>query len=86
MERTNKENNYLVRLLRKQPVLQNSELSEADFRELAQSLTFREVHHDKEVYQYHDKPDDYFILINGIVSRQVRNPAIKRWDWAMSIY
>lgn len=62
------------------------DLSDKDYKELAHSLTFKEFLPNEEVYKFHDKPDEFFIIINGKLSKYVRNSDIANWDWAMSIY
>lgn len=86
LNRTSKEIRILINLLKKQSVLNNHDLEDSDYKELANSLTFREFEANEEVYSYHDKPDEFYIIVNGTVSRHERNPNIQRWDWAMGIY
>ena len=63
-----------------------AELSEEDLQELTQALSYRDVEADTEIYRYGDEPRYFFMVVKGQVSRQVRNPGIPDWDWAMSIY
>lgn len=61
-------------------------LSYSDFRELAQSLTYKEYEKDTDVYKYGDVPEHFFIVLTGSVSHQVRNEVIDEWKWANNIY
>lgn len=43
-------------------------LSYSDFRELAQSLTFKEFQPGEDVYKYGDVPEHFFIVLTGSAS------------------
>lgn len=53
-KRTAKQRQTLINLLMRQPILQNFELKEDDYGELADSLTFEEIEENQDIYSYHD--------------------------------
>ena len=61
-------------------------MTNQDFREIATHLEFKEVNEFQNVINYSDEPETYYMLLNGIVSLRIKNPQIKKWDFAWKEY
>lgn len=55
-------------------------------REIAQSLSFKEVQAGDELHNYSSQPKNYYMILSGAVSIEIKNPIIDQWDWANNIY
>ena len=40
----------------------------------------------EEIYKFGDDPENFYIVLSGIVSIKEKNPVIEQWDWAHSVY
>lgn len=64
----------------------NRQLSYGDYRELAQLMTFKMFQKDSPVYMKGEIADNFYVVLNGSVSEQIKNPIIDDWEWALSVY
>lgn len=62
------------------------QLTYQEYRDVAISLQFKEIAEFEKVIQFGDDPEDFYMLFNGIVSVQVPNQAIKKWDLSWKEY
>ena len=66
--------------------MNNKNLSYGDYRELSQTITFKEYDANQIIYEHGDAPENFFILLKGSVNVIVRNEAIDHWDWANNVF
>ena len=60
---------------------QYPKLTNSDFRELAQCLTFKKFDNKEIVYNVGDRPENVYFVLKGNVSLKCQNPLLLRWDW-----
>lgn len=41
---------------------------------------------DDFVYKIGESADEFFILLEGVASEEIKNESIEQWDWAMSVF
>ena len=61
-------------------------LTESDFKQLASKITYRQMNKDDFVYKIGESADEFFILLEGVASEEIKNESIEQWDWAMSVF
>jgi len=61
-------------------------LSHRDYIELAQGMTYCETEKNHVIYNHGDTPKNFYMIVSGSVSTNVKNEIIENWDWARSIY
>ena len=53
---------------------------------MAQLIPYKEVRKNSIIYEVNDEANHFYVILNGSVSRKIRNPDIDEWDWAMSVF
>lgn len=77
----------VIKLLKSFPFFKNNEnLSYCDYRDLAQLMTYKEFSAGSTIYTFQDHADNFYVLLNGYVSEEIKNPYIDEWDWANNVY
>ena len=59
-------------------------LTNSDYRELSQGLSYREIPADTEVFDIQTEPTHVYFILHGQVNIEEKNPLIPDWDWARS--
>ena len=57
-----------------------------DFKDLVQNFQFKEYTAGQNVFEINSQGETFFIILKGIVSVMVRNPAIKEWNSEFKFY
>lgn len=55
-------------------------------REIAQSISFKEFNAGDMILNYSTQPRNFYMILSGQVSSEIKNPIIDQWDWANNIY
>ena len=76
-ERTVHELSKISQLVRSNPFFKDKRLTNEEFLDLAIVLTFMQVKGAENVLEYGEKGDEFFIIIQGVVSVKVPNNSIK---------
>ena len=86
-ERSDKDLQIIEPLIKETQFMQNrKEMTQADFNELCRSLCFLELDEFENVFEYGEIGDTFYIIIQGVVSIQLRNNNIKNWAYARKQY
>ena len=51
-----------------------------DFKDLVQNFQFKSYEAGQDVFEIDTQGETFFIILQGLVSVMVRNPAIKEWN------
>ena len=82
-ERTMQDLKILDPLIKETQFMQNrKEMTQTDFQELCRSLCYLELDEFENVFEYGENGDTFYIIIQGVVSIQLRNNSIKNWAYA----
>lgn len=65
---------------------QKKEIKEADYKELVQGFTLQKLKKGSIVFNYGDDGDQFYIILKGAVTVQVRNQTLKNWKQQRLIY
>lgn len=49
-------------------------------------MDYKEISKNQEILKFGELNENFFIILEGSVGVHAPNPAIERWDWAMSVY
>ena len=58
---------------------ERAQLKISDIRELAACFKFEEVNEGQDVIKYGDVGENFYLILQGIVSVQIKNEAITNW-------
>lgn len=61
-------------------------LTDADFKQLASKVTFKEFKNDDLIYKIGESADSFNIMLEGSAVEEIKNQSIEQWEWAMSVY
>ena len=64
----------------------NKKLSYVDYRDLAQMMTYQEFDPGSTIYDFSEVADKFYVLLNGQVIEEIKNPNIDQWEWANSVF
>lgn len=89
-KRTEADIDFIVNLIQQIDFFrEQKQLNYGELRDLASSFTYEKAASDKEIISCGHpvtNNDKFYIILDGTVSVQKRNPLIDDWDWAMSVY
>lgn len=52
-----------------------------DWKELAQAMNIKACSDGQMIYDLHDSPKQFYIVLSGQVITKIKNPKINKWDW-----
>lgn len=85
--RTESDNSKIIDMLNKIKFFQNHKsITPVDLREIAQYMNYQELDAGSSIMEVGDKAENFYIILSGTVSVQIRNEIIESWDWARSVY
>ena len=45
-------------------------------------MTYQEFEKDTHVYDIGERAQSFYVVLNGAVGEEVKNPSVGHWDWA----
>ena len=53
----------------------------SEYKEIASNIQFLEINEFQNAIEFGQEPEKFYMLINGIVSIQIQNTQIKKWEF-----
>lgn len=61
-------------------------MSEADFRELAQAMTLKELNAEETIFDVDQEVGSCYMILSGSVRVTAKNQHIEDWSWARNVF
>ena len=49
-------------------------------------MTYQEFDKNVYIYNYGQKANNFYVILNGSISQEVKNPNITDWEWADCVF